>query len=119
MHGVEERHRARGQLALRMRLTDPREDGEVGHDPEHEERDEPDMKGRGLPVGEERDAKPWNKPEVPESQPATAVAGCGSGSCDRRHGYAATPAVRGTSTTTARSVERRAASASRSSPQPG
>jgi hypothetical protein len=86
MHGVEERHGARGQLAPRMRLTDPHEDREVGHDPEHEERDQPDVEGPSLRVGEERDAEPWNKPGVPEAEPARPADAHGQGSSEGHHG---------------------------------
>ncbi len=70
MHRVEQRHGAPGQLARRMRLTDAHEDREVGHDPEHEERDQPDVQGPGLRVGEERDAEPRDEPGVPQAEPA-------------------------------------------------
>jgi len=56
-----------------MRLTDPCEDGEVRHDPEHEERDQPDVKGPGLHIGDECEPQPRDEPEVPESEPARPV----------------------------------------------
>ena len=46
MHGVEEEHGARGQLTPSVRLADAHEGRKVGHDPEHQERDEADVQGR-------------------------------------------------------------------------
>lgn len=96
--------------------------GEVGHASEDQERGEPEVMLPGLSVGEERDAEPWNQPDVPapksESEPATPLAVHGSGLGKGRHDWAATVG-RGSSTTTAVSVDRRTARASMSLPQPG
>ena len=86
MHDVEERHGARGQLAPRMRLTEPHENREVRHDPEHEERDQPDVQGPSLRVGDERDAEPRNEPQVSQPEPARPADVHGPGSCEGHHG---------------------------------
>ena len=79
MHRVEEGHGARGQLAPRMWLDVPDQDGEMGNDAEDQERHQPDSVEPRLPTRVERDGQARDQPQVPGPIQGRLVAALGAG----------------------------------------
>jgi hypothetical protein len=69
VHHVEGRQGARSHLAVRVCLAEPQQPRQIGRDPEHEKRNDPEAKVIGLPICVERDRETGNDPEVAESRP--------------------------------------------------
>ena len=108
-----------------MWLADPEQDGQVRGDPERHQGQQPDAVNSCLGVGVEPDREARDDPQVPSGQPTRPRRRGGSdteSSIDGRHVVYLLSiwlSARGSSTTTAVCVDRRAARASMSSPQPG
>ena len=65
MQGVEERHGAERQLAVRVRLADPEKDREVGSDPEGQDRQQPEViRPARRDIRLEPERQPRDEPEV-------------------------------------------------------
>src|SRR5690349_4180217 len=99
---------------------------QVRGDPEGDQRQDPDAVRLAELVRRDGDGKPWDEPQVTAANPpARPLGGCRSGETfgggrmvDGRRGHRTVPSV-GSKTTTAVLPGRRAASPSRSAPQPG